>query len=372
MAGTIGLGVARFAYALVLPAMRAELGLSYGEAGLLNTTNAAGYLLGALVAASVANRIGVRATILWGVAGAIASLALCAVLRDFTLLNGARALGGVGGALAFVGGGVLAANLAGQAGAGRSGAVLGAYYAAPGLGIALSGLVVPVVIEGGGLAAWPWAWAMLAALCVPLALWLAVGTRGFDVRQATGARRAVRVRQGWIVAAYCGFGMGYIGYMTFMIARVRDGGGGPLEQGLFWATLGCGAIVSAWAWRGVMDRFHGGRAFALLCGLVALGAAVPLLAEGTAANLLSAALFGSVFFSVVASTTAFVRRNYAPGDHAAGIGSMTVAFGVGQIVGPIAVGWLNDRAGGLEAGLAASAAVLLLSAALALPQRDAS
>ena len=42
---------ARFAYALVLPAMRAELGLNYAQAGALNTANALGYLAGALLCA---------------------------------------------------------------------------------------------------------------------------------------------------------------------------------------------------------------------------------------------------------------------------------------------------------------------------------
>jgi hypothetical protein len=36
---------ARFAYALILPAMRADLDLTYSQAGSLNTANAVGYLV---------------------------------------------------------------------------------------------------------------------------------------------------------------------------------------------------------------------------------------------------------------------------------------------------------------------------------------
>ena len=46
---TIGLGIGRFAYALVLPDMRDALGWSYSAAGFMNTINAAGYLAGALM-----------------------------------------------------------------------------------------------------------------------------------------------------------------------------------------------------------------------------------------------------------------------------------------------------------------------------------
>ena len=44
LAPTVGLGIGRFAYALVLPDMRDSLGWSYSAAGFLNTINAAGYL----------------------------------------------------------------------------------------------------------------------------------------------------------------------------------------------------------------------------------------------------------------------------------------------------------------------------------------
>ena len=54
MGPTVALGLARFAYALLLPPMRAELGWNYAAAGALNTSNAAGYLAGALVAVMLA------------------------------------------------------------------------------------------------------------------------------------------------------------------------------------------------------------------------------------------------------------------------------------------------------------------------------
>src|ERR1700744_3019639 len=56
MGPAVGLGLGRFAYALLLPAMRADLGWSYAQAGTINTANAAGYLIGALLAAPVAAR----------------------------------------------------------------------------------------------------------------------------------------------------------------------------------------------------------------------------------------------------------------------------------------------------------------------------
>jgi len=69
-----------------------------------------------------------------------------------------------------------------------------------------------------------------------------------------------------------------------------------------------------------------------------------------------------VFLSLVTSTTALVRHNLPAALWAQGIAAFTVLFAAGQIVGPALVGFVADRAGGLRAGLACSAAVLALGA----------
>ena len=81
-----------------------------------------------------------------------------------------------------------------------------------------------------------------------------------------------------------------------------------------------------------------------------------------AAVFASGLLFGAVFLSLVASTTALVRHNLAPADWPAGIAAFTIVFAAGQIVGPSAVGLIADHFGGLRAGFACSAAVLALAA----------
>ena len=83
----------------------------------------------------------------------------------------------------------------------------------------------------------------------------------------------------------------------------------------------------------------------------------------------SGLLFGGVLLSLVASTTALVRHNVAPEHWSAGITLFTIVFAAGQIVGPILVGFIADRAGGLRPGLACSAALLALCSAVAWRQK---
>ncbi len=74
----------------------------------MNSVNAGGYLLSALLTAAFARRIGEFRTVLMGAWLCIAGIALTALSRDFHVLLLARFLAGFGGAFAFVAGGVLA------------------------------------------------------------------------------------------------------------------------------------------------------------------------------------------------------------------------------------------------------------------------
>ena len=96
LAPTIGLGIGRFAYSLVLPDMRDRFGWSYSAAGFMNTINAVGYLAGALSPSALIRRFGLAANVRWGTLACVVSLALCAISANFVLLSFARLLAGLG------------------------------------------------------------------------------------------------------------------------------------------------------------------------------------------------------------------------------------------------------------------------------------
>ena len=72
---------------------------------------------------------------------------------------------------------------------------------------------------------------------------------------------------------------------------------------------------------------------------------------------------------MVGSTTAFVRYNYPPQAWPAAIAAMTISFGIGQTLGPIAIGAITDEVGSLSFALNVSAAMLALGAVLSAFQR---
>ncbi len=378
LAAAVSLGLARFSYALLLPPMRADLGWSYFTSGAMNTVNAAGYLLGALLTPRWLARRDARTLLLAGSVATALLLAAHGAVRGEAALLALRLLSGVASAVLFISGGLLAARLAAgpQTGAAQGsavtpGLVLGIYYGGTGLGIVASAAIVPAAISLPLAHAWQAAWFALAAAALLATAAMARATRRVESRPlATGPGAGFAWRPfAFGLAAYLMFGFGYIGYMTFVVTLLREQGLPGAQIVAFYVLIGAGVMASSWLWAATLQRFRGGEALALFNGLLAVATLLPVLSAQPVVVFASGALFGAVFLSLVASTTALVRHNLPPASWAGGIGAFTIVFAAGQIVGPSAVGWVADGPGGLARGFVCSAAALAVGALLAWRQK---
>ena len=401
LSAAVSLGITRFAYGILLPPMRSDLGWSYTLAGAMNTANAAGYLLGALSAPALMRRWSVPRVLVGGALVASLLMASSGFLTDAWALLLQRLLAGAASAWVFVAGGLLAARL-GSWYPRHSGLMLGIVYGGVGWGIVLSALVVPVVLahHASQPHGWAWAWWWLALACVLVTVALVFPARFFMQKEAEALVQTVQpatknenfappaapaaaaaaaspatsnrlpLRQlAFALAGYACFGLGYIGYMTFVIALLREQSVPSADITLFYALLVMAVVASSRLWAGLLDRAQGGGALALLNALLGVATVLPALFTAWPLMLASGLLFGGVFLSVVASTTALVRHNLPTAQWPAGISAFTIVFALGQIAGPSLVGWIADGPGGLARGLLLSALVLWVGAALAWRQR---
>ena len=383
MAAAVSLGMTRFAYALLLPPMRDDLLWSYTLAGAMNTFNAAGYLVGALLTPLVLRRLGAVRVLIGGAFAATAFMAMTGFLTDTAALLFQRFLAGVASAAVFVSGGLLAARLGAHIPS-QSGLLLGVYYGGTGWGIVLSALMVPASLSWAQAQAvdhpWSWSWWFLAGLCALLSMLIALIRSPLNrwapeslpsVAATRSAQPAGKAWRPWLFAllGYGCFGVGYIGYMTFVVALLREQGAMPSDITLFYAFLGIAVVVSSWVWAGLLNRYRGGQALSILSALLSVATVIPALTAAWPMMMLSGLIFGVVFLSLVASTTAMVKHNLPPEAWAGGISAFTVIFALGQIVGPVVVGWIADGEGGLQRGLLFSALALLLGSYFAWQQK---
>lgn len=374
LGAAISLGLSRFSYALLLPPMRSDLDWSYFLAGSMNTGNALGYFLGALLMPALLRRRPAQLPLVGGAVLAGLTMMLSGLVTDAALLMAQRVLAGAASALVFIAGGVLTARLCARHPQ-RAGLLIGIYYGGTGLGVALSALLVPPALQlaaaHGAAHAWQWAWVALGAICLLATAAMApVAARLDGAPAAAGSGAPFRLAPfGFGLAGYLMFGVGYIAYMTFVIALLKEQGMGATAITCFYTLLGVAVMASSRIWAGLLDRYRGGQPMAILNGLLGVATLLPALTAWPPLLFVSGLMFGAIFLSVVASTTALVRHNLPPHAWSAGISAFTTVFAFGQIVGPAVIGKIADGAGGLQRGLAVSALALFIGALLASRQR---
>jgi len=370
----IALGFGRFGYSLVLPAMREDLGWSYGQAGGMNTGNALGYLLGAICAAPILKRISLRQGVLGGLALSVAALWLAGMTRDFPLLVLCRALVGFSAATTFIAVASLGLRLGknDEENALASGVII----AGPGLGVIASGLLIPfLVAENSQL--WPRAWQWMSVMGMFVLLIVAFATRNLKAKEnvveenskVQNERVSLRPLLP-ILIAYFLFGVSYIAYMTFLIAYVRSLDGGPREVAPVWATLGAAMLASSVVWKGALSSDRGGRVLTWMAVGGAISAAIPLWSGSFPALLISAAGFGLCSMPIFAAVSISIRHHLPPPAWNRAVAIATIIFAVGQSLGPLGSGALSDHFG-LRASLVWTGAIMGLAALVALLQKKA-
>jgi len=373
----VAMGIGRFAYTPILPAMEAAAHLDTNQAGLLASANYAGYLAGALATAIIPRAARGRVLVV-SLLAVVVTTALMAGTTSLAAWGVIRFLSGLASAGVFVlASGIVLDALRRQGRASLSGWL----FSGVGVGIALSGAVVRVA---GGALGWRGEWlalALIAAVALyPSWRWLplargaaATTTRARPITTAreqpiTTARerpilsRAVRAALALLLLAYLLEGLGYIVTGTFLVAIVERmpglGGFGPSV----WIVVGLAAAPSGVLWAGLAARIGYARALALAYVVQACGIGLPLLG-GAGAALLSAVLFGGTFIGI-STLTLTLAGQITPRRSAGLIGLLTAAFGLGQIAGPLLAGVLAGHTHNFGPALTAAAAIVLLGGIL--------
>lgn len=379
IAGSLGIG--RFAYTMILPAMREGLGLHNTQMGLIGTIGFIGYLAMAIPGGVLAARFGPRVVI---------ALALLSTGAGMMLMGTVGGVACAGLLMAVVGIGSAAGNAAGFAFAGswfpgRSrGRATGVTLGGAGVGMVAVGLLVPVVLSGSGPDGWRWAWAWCGCItaCLGILCWSFLRNRPEDMKLApVGGPRAESRERGpgswsaWktlatsremrrIYAVTLTLGFAYVIYGTFFGAYAEDELGlSEARAGALWSVVGFLSIFSGLIGGFLADRLGRQQAFTIL--FAALGTALLLMALGrTSLSLyLAVGLYGLCVWGFPVILAVWCGDLFGPRLAPAGVGFGIFFFAIGQALGPVAAGFLYDRTGSFTApflcGAAASALGIL-------------
>jgi predicted MFS family arabinose efflux permease len=338
----VAMGVGRFAFTPILPMMQDDAGLSITGGGWLAAANYAGYLAGALSAMRMPHSpvAAIRGGLL------LISLATFAmgVHDGFVYWIVLRAVAGAASAW------VLISVSAWALGKRAHGGVL---YAGVGTGIAAAGAACLALMTLHASSSDAWMALGAASVALTLIIW-----RMFDSSSnaAIEPARTEPAPHNWLfIVCYGASGFGYIIPATFLPAMAKQVISDPLLFGWVWPAFGAAAAASTF----LAGFFRNQRSVWMIATLImAFGVAAPLIVPGLSGIVISAVLVGSSFVVITMAAMQEARRVAAEHAHAL-MAAMTAGFALGQILGPLWVGYKTN----VVQSLLAAAAVLVLSAA---------
>ena len=358
LALAVAMGIGRFAFTPILPMMQSEVGLSLAAAGWLAAANYLGYFLGALCAARLSTAWAVRGGLLL-IAVVTFAMGLTHAFAPWLVL---RFAAGVASAWVLVHVSAWALeHLHVLQRADASGVV----FAGVGVGIAGAGLLCLGLMSQSINADHTWQWLGAVALLLTATVWSAFHDHPSPHQDVVFAPEP-RVR--WnrdrvrVALCYAALGFGYIIPATFLPAMAHRYVTNPAVFGLAWPVFGTAAALSTWIaarWLRAMDNR---KLWAGSYVLMAIGVGLPVIWPGLIAILIAALLVGGTFMVV---TMAGLREAHtiAPQTATAFIATLTAAFALTQVIGPVLVSVVVHLPHGFAASLLAAALVLLVAAA---------
>jgi len=356
-------GFGRMSYTVVLPAMRDGLHFNYTQLGQLATGNFVGYLLMALVGGFLAAKFGTRVVISLALSLMGITMILTGLSETFGFAFTMRLLTGLGNGAAFV-----PAMALGSAWfvVERRGFATGIVSAGIGGGTMIAGFVVPLILEAYGADGWRLAWYYMggAVLVVAGTAALLIRNRPEDLGlRQVGAREAVsnpgapkptveplnwgniyKMPAVWFLGlVYFMYGFSYPIYMTFFTAYlINEMNVSASEAGGLFAIVGGFSIFCGIIWGSLSDKLGRSRGAALAYVVLGVSYGIFALWTAKAGFYVSAIVFGLTAWSIPTIMAATAGDYVGPRLAPAGLGFITLFFGIGQALGPWVGGYLAD------------------------------
>lgn len=291
----VGMGIGRFSYSPLIPVLIGAGEMSAAEAGSVGAFNFFGYLVGALGSPWLRARMGEVPALRISLVVALVCLLASIVPWGFAWLAFWRFLVGCTVGVMMI---YSVAVVTRHAPPGRLGAATGIVFTGVGVGILLSAILVPVLLEIGLAATWAGI-AAVGAAGVWVALW---GWRAADVEDAASGPSPEKKPAGleWtkvvigLVCARTCFSLGLIPHSIYWVDYLVRGLGNDIAfGGMHWALFGTGAITGTYLWARLADRigFRAGLGFAFAA--LAAGVALPVIHSPHWALILSSLLVGA-------------------------------------------------------------------------------
>lgn len=344
-ASLIGIGLARFAYTPLLPAIIDAHWFEPSAAAYLGAANLAGYLAGALSGRAIADRIPLTTSLRIMMVLAAGAFFACAYPFSFMWFFVWRFAAGLAGGVLMV---LAAPAVLPHIPASRRGLAGGVIFMGVGTGVACSGTLVPLLLRQG----LEQTWFALGGLSLLLTLIAWTGWPSESAPPAAPAKPAHAPRLGTLRALYAEYALnaaGWVPHMIFLVDFIARGLGEGVQVGSeYWILFGLGATVGPILVGHLADRAGFGAALRLAFLLEAGAVAVPALGLGQVWLILSSIVVGGFVTGTVPLVLGRIGEllPHHPSQQKSAWSIATICFALSQASAAYALSFIFARSGG--------------------------
>ncbi len=358
LALVVGVGVARFAFTSLLPAML-ENHLSIAFAGMLASVNYVGYLSGSIFSIFIKDIHTKVRFFRFGLALCIITSLLLALTQSQIIWLIARLLAGFGAAMALVVGSAIVMSKLQNTNKTKA---MGIHFSGLGFSILVSDLIMRAVFNFSDY--WQHAWLVLAIAGTIFASYSAY-ILSFDKQSADQVVKHKFDKALFsplvivLALAYFTEGVGMVVQATFLPDIVNSLPGLAGYGGYAWLAVGLAGIPSCIIWMRLAHRYNSIDMMILAMALQVIGILIPIFSTNIVLNLISGILYGATFIGLVALFMNLAGQ-LAGKNPVFIMGMITAAYGVGQVVAPLYCVALIEKFDNYNAALYVTAMIVVV------------
>lgn len=360
----IGLGVARFAFTGLIPAMLEDY-LSIKFVGILASLNFAGYLAGSILSVFIKD-INIKVYLYrFGIILAIITTFVLVYSKNETLWIISRVLGGFAGAMALVVGSAIVMQKLKIESKTKA---MGIHFSGIGFSILTTDLIARYILSLGY--SWEEAWNSLAFYAIILSIYsLYILSFDKEVKQN-------QVKQKFdlsiftpfvilLIMAYFAEGVGFVVQATFLPDIINNLEGLEGYGGITWTLVGLAGIPSSIIWMRLAHKYGSVNIIIIALLLQTIGILIPAFSQNLYLNLLSGVLYGGTFIGLVALFMN-LGGQLSNGNPVVLMGALTTSYGIGQVIAPLYSVYFIEKFGTYDYSLYLTALIVLGGAFLLL------
>jgi len=344
-ASLVGIGLARFAYTPLLPALVDAHWFEASRAAYLGAANLAGYLAGALLGRMIAARSSTAFALRTMMLLASVAFVACAYPVSFLWFFVWRFLAGLAGGTLMV---LAAPAVLPLVRPSRRGIAGGIIFMGVGAGVAASGTLVPLLLQQGLRDTW--LGLGVISLMLTVIAWKGWPQAPEKAGHASTPPRHRHAPSGRALRAlyleYALNAAGWVPHMIFLVAYVAHGLGQGLQTGAeYWVLFGIGATLGPLFAGLLADRIGFARALRLAFVLEGFGIVLPVFGWGGVWLAISSVVVGAFVTGTVPLVLGRIHELLArhPSQQGPAWRTATVGFALFQAVAAYGLSFIFSR-----------------------------